>query len=197
MALGGKRPGAGRKKGSKKPETLERERILAAFRQRAMQAADVLFNAQLSLARGQQFLYKITKKRVVGPKGGIHYESQKPKLVTSQWEIEALLEHRVESGDMHDSADPSATYYFLTTKEPDNKAIDSLLDRSLGKPAQPLSGPDGGPMEFVDATQKAAAEKAIATYLHDNQGKLSQVTTRSSCGRLSNSRARRPTTRFS
>ena len=31
--------------------------------------------------------------------------------------------------------DPEATYYFITTTPPDNKALDSMLDRALGKAA--------------------------------------------------------------
>lgn len=148
MARGGKRPGAGRKKGSKDPHTLEREAVLAAFRERAFRAADILFNAQLTLARGQTLLYKIEKELQIGPKGGKRYVKSKPKLVTDQSEIERYLEGLVVEGDPDDEQDPNATYYFLTTKEPNNFAIDSLLDRALGKATQPLSGPDGGPIEI-------------------------------------------------
>lgn len=153
MARGGKRPGAGRKKGSKDPETLEREAVLAAFRQRAMSAADILFDAQLTIARGQTFLYKIEKEKIVGPKGGISYRRMKPVLVTSQFEIEQYLEGLIEEGDLDDENDPAATYYFLTTKEPNNQAIDSLLDRSLGKSAQPVTGADGGPIKIDISSQ--------------------------------------------
>lgn len=139
---GGKRNGAGRKKGIKDKQTLEREAVLTAFKQRAMKAADILFDAQLTLARGQTFLYKIEKELQIGPKGGKKYISSRPKLVTSQCEIEQYLEGLIVEGDADDENDPHATYYFLTTKEPDNKAIDSLLDRSLGKPVQPI-GNDG------------------------------------------------------
>lgn len=141
---GGARPGAGRKKGKKTAKTLEREAVLAEFRQRTMRSSDVLFNSQITLARGQTFLYKIEKELIVGPKGGKSYRAKRPELVTSQWEIEAYLEGKLED---HDIQDREATYYFLTTKEPNNGAIDSMLDRSLGKPTLPLSGPDGGPLQ--------------------------------------------------
>jgi hypothetical protein len=112
-----------------------------------MQNADLLFNAQLTLARGQTFLYKITKEYVQTGKGRGFYKKRKPKLVTSQWEIEAYLEGRVrEAEDEDDDQDPAAIYYFLTTKEPSNHAIDSLVHQGIGKPVQPISGPDGGPI---------------------------------------------------
>src|SRR5690242_2368449 len=118
MANGGKRPGAGRKKGSKSKKTLEKEKVLAVLRQRIMKAADLIFDGQLSLARGQQFLYKIEKVKKVGPKGGISYERQRPQLVTNQSEIEQYLEGLIENTDLED--DPGATYFYLTTKEPSN-----------------------------------------------------------------------------
>lgn len=138
MARGGKRSGAGRKKGSKSKATLEKEAVLAAFRQRVMSHADLLFNAQFTAARGQTYLFKIEKELQIGPKGGKKYIRSKPKLVTELWEIEAYLEGLVEEGDMDDEDDPAATYYFLTTKDPDSRAADSLLDRAFGKSAQEI-----------------------------------------------------------
>lgn len=147
----------GRPKGSKSQATLEKEAVLKAFRERAMRSADLLFNAQLTLARGQTFLYKIEKELQIGPKGGKKYVSSRPKLVENQTEIEMYLEGLIEEGDMEDENDPLATYYFLTTKEPSNMAIDSLLDRTFGKSVQSveLSGPDGKPLFNDDTKQKA------------------------------------------
>ncbi len=135
---GGKRAGAGRKPGVKTKVVLEREATLKAFRERAMKHADILFNSQITIARGQTFLYKIEKELIIGPKGGKTYRSKKPELVTSQYEIEMYLEGLIEEGDKDDENDRRATYYFLTTKEPNNNAIDSLLDRTFGKSAQSL-----------------------------------------------------------
>ncbi len=139
MPKGGARPGAGRKKGTKDPKTLEKERVFEAFRQRAMGVADLLLDSQLTLARGQTFLYKIEKEEIIGPKGGKTYRAKKPELVTSQTEIEMYLEGLVEEGDKDDENDRRATYYFLTTKEPNNNAIDSILDRTFGKAAQSVA----------------------------------------------------------
>lgn len=146
--LGGKRPGAGRKKGSKSQKTLEKERVLAAVRERILRNADRILDGQMSLAQGQQFLYKIEKELQIGPKGAKKYVSSKPKLVTDEWEIRAYLEGLVEDGDMNDENDPEATYYFITTKEPNNMAIDSMFNRAFGKPTERVehSGPDGDPL---------------------------------------------------
>lgn len=146
--LGGKRPGAGRKKGTKSAATLEKEAVMAAFRQRAMKVADLLLDSQLTLARGQTFLYKIEKEWRGKGKSGYWFKKA-PKLVTEQWEIEAFLEGEISSNE--DDNDPGATYYFLTTKEPNNQAVDSILDRTFGKSIQgvELSGKDGAPIQIA------------------------------------------------
>lgn len=120
----------GRPPGKKNQSTLEKEEVLKQFRLRVMKAADMLANAQLGLAKGSQYLYKIEKEQVIGPKGGITYRNKKPELVTEQWEIEAYLE------GIDEPKDNEATYYFLTTKDPENQAIEALLNRSLGKPTE-------------------------------------------------------------
>lgn len=146
MAKGGKQPGAGRPKGKKNSATLEKEAILKEYRQKILKSADVLFNAQITLARGQTYLYKIEKEEIIGPKGGKSYKNKRPELVTSQWEIEDYLQGLIEEGDKDDEDDPNAAYYFLTTKDPDNKAIDSMLDRTWGKSTQPLAGDKDNPV---------------------------------------------------
>ena len=122
----------GRPKGSKNKATLERERVLAALRQRTLEHADILFDAQLALARGLTYLYKIEKYYEGKGKNRV-LKRKKPQLVTSQLEIEAYLARQVDEGDMDD---PEDTYFFITTKDPNNQAIDSLLDRTFGKAMQ-------------------------------------------------------------
>lgn len=131
----------GRPKGAKSTSTLEKEAVLKEFRQKILKSAEVLFNAQLQIATGQTYLYKIEKEEIIGPKGGKSYRNKKPELVTAPWEIEAYLQG-VAEGNVDDESDPNAAYYFLTTKAPDNKAIDSLLDRGLGKVAQTVNTED-------------------------------------------------------
>lgn len=148
MAKGGKQPGAGRPKGKKNAATLEKEATLKVFREKVMQSADVLYASQMTLARGQTYLYRIDKEEIIGPRGGKSYRNKKPELVTSQWEIEEYLQGLIEEGDKDDENDPNAAYYFLTTKDPDNKAIDSLLDRTFGKSTQPIAGDKDNPLQI-------------------------------------------------
>lgn len=79
-------------------------------------------NAQMNLAMGVQMLYKITTDK----KGN----RSKPELITDQPTIEAYLAD--ELGDEENE------YYFITTERPDNRALDSLFDRSFGKAKQPI-----------------------------------------------------------
>lgn len=122
MKNGGKRPGAGRKPGVKNKKTLEKEAIAAAFNQRVMQHADNLFNAQLKLAVGSQKVFRVD----VSKKGDV-----KHTLVTDVGEIKDLL-------DEHQGADGTVdgTYYYFQTVAPDNRALDSLLNRTLGRPKE-------------------------------------------------------------
>lgn len=137
MARSGTNHKGGRPKGKKSPKTLEKEAVIAAFRQRAMRVAGLLLDSQLTLARGQTFLYRIDKEKIeVGKK--IWYKKSRPVLVTAQSEIEDYLEGRIEEGDEEDEHDPGASYYFLTTKEPNNSAIDAILDRTFGKTIQAM-----------------------------------------------------------
>lgn len=132
----------GRPKGSKSKATLEKEAALAEFRAKVVQSADLIFQSQMALVRGYSYLYKIEKRRVVKKLGKgqteVTYVPQPPKLVTGQWEIESYLQGLVEEGDMHDYADPSATYYYIVTKDPSNAAAESLLNRTFGSSTQKM-----------------------------------------------------------
>lgn len=129
---GGARPGAGRKKGSLNKATKEKKEVENAFTQRVLTVANKLFESQLTIAQGASFLYRIDKDE----KGN----NKKPVLVTNEWEIEQYL-----NGE---NFDPS-TYYYITTERPDNKAIDSMLDRVFGKATQKteITGADGEPLK--------------------------------------------------
>lgn len=136
MSRNGKNNKGGRPKGQKNATTLERDRVLAGYKQRVMQSADRLLDYQMSLARGSTYLFKIEKELVIGPKGGKTYRSKKAELVTDVDEIRRYLDGSAANGDAHDPNDRSATYYFITAKDPDGSAINSMLDRGLGKVPQ-------------------------------------------------------------
>ena len=124
----------GRPKGKQNKKTLDKLKIKSMLDQRFLRASRVLANAQIHIATGQTFLYKIEKRLTIGPKGGEKWTPLPPKLVTSQDEIEEYLNGMVENGDMHDDTDPGATYYYMTAKEPSNEAIRDIMNRVHGMP---------------------------------------------------------------
>ena len=131
-ANGGKRPGSGRKKGSETKATKEKREALAEYKRRTRKSIGKLFNAQMSLATGCSFLFCIKtkgKKRVT-------------EKITSPVTIKKYLD-----GDLEGNKDE---YYYISTEKPDNKAIDSLLDRSFGKSEQSVKvGPDADAKELL------------------------------------------------
>lgn len=130
---GGKRPGAGRKKGSLSKKTLEQKIVEEELKQRVLQSADSLLDAQLSLAQGCSYLYKIAKDT----KG----KEKKSELITNKHTIQEYLAGTLKN---------DGNYYYITTEKPSGYAIDSLLDRTFGKSTQKIeaTGKDGNPMEF-------------------------------------------------
>lgn len=139
MAKGGARKGAGRKKGHKEPQTIIKERTHVEVKMRIAKMADSLISAQTVLAKGMNMLYRIdTVKDENGKK-----KRKKPKLVTDQWEIEMYLDALVNNE--LSSVNDSEHYYFLTTKVPSNRALDSLLNRAFGKATESVevTGKDG------------------------------------------------------
>lgn len=160
MAKGGKQPGAGRPKGKKNASTLEREAVLAAFRQRAMRLADILLDSQLSLARGINILFRIDKEKV-GKGKEARYIKKRPVEVTDIVEIRMFVDGLVDKGDMDDEKDPSAAYYYISAVSPSNQAIDSILNRTFGSPVQStkLVGDDGKVQPLVIQISEAIARK--------------------------------------
>lgn len=132
MSRSGKNNKGGRPKGKKSQTTIDREAAIKAFRDRVAKMAQRLFDKQMQLAEGQSFLYKIhTNKKGI---------KEKAELIEDELTIRAYLD-----GELNEAG--SDDYYFITTKEPDNRAIDSMLDRTFGKSTQPLAGDkDGGPI---------------------------------------------------
>lgn len=130
---GGARPGAGRPKGKKSPKTLEREEALKQFRERVSKNTDKLFNAQLNKALGHTMLFvKVRTKGSKGKPGRTYFE---------RVEDEATIKQFLDDPD---SMNDDEHYYFITTKPADNKAIDSMLDRTYGKAQQNIDLTSGG-----------------------------------------------------
>jgi hypothetical protein len=117
----------GRPKGSLNKATIEKKEAQRQFIDRVVKNVDRLFNAQISLAEGCSYLYRIEDE------GEGKNKKRKHVLVTSPEEIQAYLDDDVDQDN----------YYYITTHTPDNKAIDSLMDRAFGKARQTI-GLDGG-----------------------------------------------------
>lgn len=121
---GGRREGAGRKPHSKNAATISREEALRQFRESVARVADQLFLTQLSLARGERFLYHV-KWVGKGPK-----RRKDVAMVDSPEVIKQYL-----LGELDDDDD---NYYYLTTRPANNQALDSLLNRAFGTAQQSI-----------------------------------------------------------
>jgi len=137
MKNGGARPGAGRKPGGKNKATLEQQKVLAAFNQRVMAKADALFNAQLTLAVGSMKVFRIDEEEVDGKTKRVHTH------VTDADEIKALLDEHEGGPGVVDGV-----YYYFTDIHPDNRALDSMLNRAFGRAAETIKheNTDGSPL---------------------------------------------------
>lgn len=144
---GGKRKGQGRPKGAKSKTTLEKQAVQEAFNQRVMNAADRLFNAQLILAVGSMKVFRIDETEENGKTKRVHVH------VTDAKEIKALLdEHDGNSGEVDGS------YYYFSDVLPDNRAIESMLNRALGKPTENIN--HGGAVATYAMSQSEWEAKA-------------------------------------
>jgi len=128
---GGKRDGAGRPAGSENRATKEDKVVREEFRQRVLKSMSKLIDAQMNLAQGTQMLFRIDKE--TDAKG--NERNSKPELVTDQTEIEEYLAGETSDND---------SYYFITTERPDNRALDSLIDRVFGKAINNVDITSGG-----------------------------------------------------
>jgi hypothetical protein len=134
---GGKRKGAGRPKGKPTQKTLEKLKVAEAFNQRVMAKADALFNAQLTLAVGSMKVFRIDEVGKGDKARRVHTH------VTDADEITALLdEHEGGNGEV------DGVYYYFADVLPDNKAIEAMLNRALGRPTEhhEITGKGGTPL---------------------------------------------------
>lgn len=141
---GGARANAGRKKGSENADTKERRIALERFKSRVAKKIDKIFNAQADLALGTSHLFRID---TIG-------EGEKSKkvhtLVTDPDEIKSFLDGEFENGQ---------DYYYITTKSPNNLALESLLNRTFGRPKETIEIEDSSPkriiMEVIDTRDES------------------------------------------
>lgn len=142
---GGARPGAGGGKGYKQPKTLDREAARKFMQAYILKQLEPLLQAQSSLARGLQFVYKIVEHK---DDKGKTYKRENVQL-TDPEEIRHALDVIKEFVDPDENE-----YYYLTSKAPDIRAVDSMLDRTFGKATQSL--------EFDNPSQNEELKKINA-----------------------------------
>lgn len=144
----------GRPKGRKNNATIEKEEARKAYQQLVLQNLRPLFSSQMSLARGVSYVYRIDRH---GKGSTLRIEHV---LLEDAREIADALDI-IENNDPNGDEEGNG-FYYVTTKAPENRAIDSMLDRSIGKPAQPLSGDKENPLELVTILKYAKGDKPSA-----------------------------------
>lgn len=149
---GGKMPGAGRPKGRKNDITLEREAFLEEWKNAVARRTKTLLNVQTLLAVGSIKVFCIITE--VDAKGV--QRRSKPELVVDDEEIIAALDYEYGDGD---SLNDEERYYFVTTKDPDNAAINSLMDRTFGKPKESVDLKHSGGIGLADLLGKSALDE--------------------------------------
>ena len=121
---------------------LNKEKLLKerAYKLRILKNVNRLFNAQMQIAEGCSFLYR-KEKNEEGVMG-------KAELVTDPNEIQDYIDEEY---------DEDKKYYYITTKEPSVKALDSFIDRVFGKPKQSINL--GGDINVNHATEAKKRSK--------------------------------------
>lgn len=125
----------GRPKGILNKKTIEEKIAYEELRQKVLRSLNNILNSQLLIAQGETYIYKIVEDKDSKGKVIAKYH----QLVDDPYEIASAL-NALENGIQNGS---NGTFYYATTKRPDNKAIDSLVDRVFGKARQNI-GLDGG-----------------------------------------------------
>ena len=149
---GGKRPNAGRPRGSKNKLTKKAKIHEKTVKERILKNTDKLLNSQISLAQGQQFLYEIKMRNVGGRRKAVHTLVEDPK------KIQQYLDDELDED----------SYCYITTKSPDNKAIDSLLDRGLGKATTNAKTETAFTFEVLDYQQPEMIDGNVQDVLLEN-----------------------------
>ncbi len=131
---GGKMPGAGRPRGAKNVATIEREEYLRRFQDKVAQRSQSLLHAQTILATGSIKVF-VMRSHWEGSGKNRRKVKGRPEIVGTDKEIIDALDYEFGEGDSPNTDDE---YYFVSTKDPDNSAINSLLDRTFGKAKESL-----------------------------------------------------------
>lgn len=139
MARGGNRPGSGRPKGSREPQTLDKEAAREVVRQMVFAQLGPLTKAQLSHARGLKYL--VTRDKKTG------------KFIRV---TEAMARHKQALADTEEIIE-------VWEKDPSVQAFTDLLNRALDKPKEQAQEIQvSGSLDIV-TSRLLTARKRLAT----------------------------------
>jgi hypothetical protein len=113
----------GRPPGRRNTKTIAREAAAQQYQQLVLQRLLPVFEHQYSLVKGTAHLFRIEEK-ANGAKEHV--------LVQNPDEIGDVLSQM----DSWEGQVVNDQYYYITVKAPESRAIDSMLDRAIGKAAQ-------------------------------------------------------------
>lgn len=143
---GGARPNSGRPKGAISKANRDVKESKKLFIQRITKHVDELFNAQLSLAKGEQVLM------VAITTGEGKNKKRTHEIVKDEETIKQYLDWEEGFEDSENPGDDNH-YYYLTTRPANNMAIDSLLNRAYGKATEKVEF-EGGFFKDTELTIK-------------------------------------------
>lgn len=151
--------GGRNKRGKRSHLVLEREAVLEAWKNGVHKRTQSLLQAQTMLAMGAIKVFRIDYEwRGIGKN---RYKiAKKPDIVISEEEIMDALDHEYGAGE---SPSDDMKFYFVMTKDPDNSAINSLLDRTFGRAKESIE--ISAPVS-VDSKDKNIANDALSKFLN-------------------------------
>ena len=127
------------KKGKKSLKTIERTEALRQYRERVSLLVDKLLNAQIELALGSSYLYRMNT-------------NGKATRVTDEDEIKAYFD-----GDFDGD---NETYHHTTVRDPKIEAVRDMLDRTFGRPTENLKVTDNSTFSLKNLFLEAEKIKA-------------------------------------
>jgi hypothetical protein len=144
MPRGGKRPGAGRKKGYKEKHTLAKEAAREVLRQLVTAEIEPMVEAQIKHAKGISYLVYRTKR------GG--------KFTKVTAELAAELFKRAAK-----PSDEGGVIIEVWEKEPSVQAFTDLMNRAIDKPAETVNAAISVSVSVVEERLKAARDRLART----------------------------------
>ena len=130
------RYGGGMQKGQKIKKTLEQEVALKLYKDKIFLEIENFIQAQFIQAKGITAMYQ--RKKIKDKITGKYEYTGEFIRVTDQNQVHKLLNTKTKEED----------YYYITTKDPNIKALEDIFNRAFGKPkeAMELSSPGGSPI---------------------------------------------------